>query len=353
MTIATPWAGVRVLARHAGEIDPYHRDNSHLFRGEEAFASDVVGHRRWSKPSPEPPLDSSFRALVLASIEQTAAPIRAMVERLARTMCATLATPPLLVAILRAGVPISALLAHRLGRWFGADVPVVALSLFAGLGWDDTALEAALHTYPHRPVWFVDGWTGQGGVARELQAAYQRWIARGKPDFSQGQGPSLAVLCDPAGVAQSSGLQADYFVPSSCFTAPETLGFSRGFVTDDAGMFHVYGYPHRFLQPDYYHAWMSIADMSPPDPGTIPTPRAAVPAAPAPSSYRVHSNEVVRALINRNPQEVLFRDDRHTVETCFAPILALCTIRAIPVRYGCADVAAWGTLVAARMGDVR
>jgi hypothetical protein len=349
--IVTPWPGVRVLARYDGEIDPYAAANGPLFRGEEAFAPEVAGWKRWSKPSPEPPLDESFRTLVLDAIAQRAGTIHALVNTLAEAIQGSSLSPPsppLLVAILRAGLPVSVLLAHRLGQQLGAPVPVVALSLFAGWGWDEAALLAALHTCPNRPVWFVDGWTSRGGVANELRASYQRWLARGHPDFTRGQGPRLAVLCDPAGLAHAAGTSTDSFVPSSCFTAPETLGFSRGFVRDEPGMFLVYGYPPHLLQPSYLDAWMGVLD-APPLP-SLPIAEAGPSAPLPPPQYRLHSNEVVRALINRSPREVLFRDDETTVRDLLAPVHYLCTLRGVPVRYRCTEVGRWGALVAARMG---
>ncbi|NJN66867.1 MAG: hypothetical protein HC884_09185 [Chloroflexaceae bacterium] len=150
--IATPWPGVRVLARSAGELDPYDTANAHRFRGEEAFAPDVAGWKRWSKPSPEPPLDEHFRTLVLTAIAQRAGTIHALVNALAEAVQGSLTEPPLLVAILRAGLPVSVLLARCLEQQLGAPVPVVALSLFAGWGWDEAALLAALRTHPNRPV---------------------------------------------------------------------------------------------------------------------------------------------------------------------------------------------------------
>ncbi|NJN66866.1 MAG: hypothetical protein HC884_09180 [Chloroflexaceae bacterium] len=194
----------------------------------------------------------------------------------------------------------------------------------------------------------VDGWTSRGGVANELQASYQRWLARGYPDFTGGQGPRLAVLCDPAGLSHAAGTRADYFVPSACFTAPETLGFSRGFVRDEPGMFLVYGYPHHLLQPSYLDAWVGLLNAAPPNP--LPVTDAGPSAPLPPPQYRLHSNEVVRALINRAPREVRFRDDEATVRALLAPVHYLCTLRGVAVRYGCTEVGRWGALVAAQMG---
>ncbi len=343
--INTPWPDLFLYAKPAGEVDPYDPANTPLFRGEEAFAPDVAGWRRWSKPSPEPRLDAAFERLLLASIEREKDAVLGMVEALADRVAVAAPSPPVLVSILRAGVPVGALLARSLKRRFGAPVPLVALSLFDGLGWDAAALESALADHPGRPVVFVDSWTSGGGVARELQRSYARWLDSGRPDFTGGEGPRLAVLCDPRGLADFSAVRADRFVPSSLFTAPETLGFSRGFATADGGMFRVYEFPKVLLKPVLIEAWMREDEPTPVPEGPLVQP------PPAPPGWRMHVNEVVRALVNRNPREILLRDDKATATEALAPVLHLCRLRGVPVRYGREEVTGWGAVAAARMQD--
>lgn len=345
--IPTPWPGLLPYAAPAGEINPYDPANAPLFRGEEAFEPHVTGWRRWSKPSPEPRLDSTFEELLLDSTAREKSAVAGMVEALADRVARSVASAPLLVAILRAGVPVGALLARSLGRRLGEPVPLVALSLFDGLGWDAAALEAALRDHPGRPVLFVDGWTSGGGVARELRRSHDRWLLSGRPDFTGGEGPRLAVLLDPRGLADFSALRADRFVPSSLFTAPETLGFSRGFAAADGGMFRVYRFPRRLLRPRYVEAWMAEGDKAAPIEALAAPP---APESAAPPGWRVHVNEVVRALINRNPRKVLLRDGETDAALTLAPVLHLCKLRGVPVSYGREEVAAWGAVAAARMG---
>ena len=347
--IETPWPNLAVYAKSAGEVDPYDGANAPLFRGEEAFAPETTGWRRWSKPSPEPRPDATFETLLLDSVRREKAAVLGMAEGLADRVASSVASPPLLVAILRAGVPVASLLARALSRRYGgAAVPVAALSLFDGLGWDGAALEGALEDHPGRPVVFVDGWTSGGGVAGELSRSWTRWTAAGSPDFTGGEGPRLAVLCDPRGLAHFSAVRADRFVPSSLFTAPETLGFSRGFATgpEGSGMFRVYRFPPSLLRPGYVEAWM-YEESSPEKAPRNESP----PASSPPPGWRLHVNEVVRALINRNPREVLLRDDEATATESLAPVLHLCRLRGVPVSYGRTEVAGWGALAAARMGD--
>lgn len=343
--IKTAWPDMQVFARSAGELDPYDANNAASFRGEEAFEAEVVGWRRWAKPSPEPWLDDDFKHALLASITRETPAVAGMIARLASAMASQDERAPLLVAVLRAGAPIGHLLAKRLSVHYGEAVPLVALSLFQGLGWDERALELALAEHPGRPVWFIDGWTSGGGVAGELKASFARWLSSGRPDFTAGEGPRLAVLVDPRGVAHTSAWRGDRFVPSCCFTAPETLGFSRGFANGDSDMFRVYTFPAHLTQPDLLAAWQRIHDAAPLD---LP-PSEATPAELPPSGWRVHINEVVRALINRDPQEVLFAVSEAEARASLAPVLHLCRLREVSVRFDQPIVADWGALAAARM----
>ena len=75
------------------------------------------------------------------------------------------------------------------------------------------------------------------------------------------------------------------------------------------------------------------------------------PKSAPPPGWRLHVNEVVRALINRNPKEVLLRDDEVIAIETLAPVLQLCRLRGVPVSYGREEFAEWGGVAAARMGS--
>lgn len=353
-SIETPWAGLQLYAQVVDEVDPEAASSGHLFRGEEAFAPGQSPPERWSKPSPEPRLGEEFEAILRASIESSAPLISALAHDLARQIADSEERAPVLVAILRAGVPVAALLAPLLSRHFQADVPIVAISLFQVLGWDECALRAVLRDYPNRPLWFVDGWTSGGGVATELSDSFARWIGKGLPDFTREHkispqvlgrpGPRLAVLCDPRGKAAASAVQADVYVPSCAFTAPRTLGFSRGFWRSEDEMFGVYKFPQRLLRPEEVGWWMQVLEAAPcelprdEDAGEVPPPE-----------WRVHVNEVMRALINRSPRQIWLRDEEDAARASLAPLLHLCESRGVPVSFGRDELRRWNTLAAARM----
>ena len=342
----TPWPNLRLYARDCGEINPYDNANAALFRGEEAFAPDIEGWKRWSKPSPEPQLDAAFEPILLDSIAHQAPQIHAMARALAaKIVAANPDKPPVLIAILRAGAPICALLAPILSEYYGQEIPVCAFSLFYGLGWDDAALEQILADFPNHAAIFVDGWTSGGGVATQIARSFDNWKANGKPDFTDGIGPQFAVLCDPRGVATHSAIRADFWVPSAAFTAPETLGFSRGFAFEDGGLFGVYRFPAAQLKPHWAAAWLDVLNAKP---APLPPDDAATASAP-PAGFRVHVNEVTRALINRDPLEIWLRAPQAEAESSLAPLLYLANKRGVPVEFGREELAKWGALAVARM----
>ena len=344
--IQTPWPDLRLYARDCGEIDPYSAQNAGLFRGEEAFAPDVEGWKRWSKPSPEPQLDAEFEPILLASIAHQAPQINAMARALAEKIAANNPDkPPVLIAILRAGAPICALLAPILSEHYDQTIPVCAFSMFYGLGWDERALEQILADYlNHAPI-FVDGWTSGGGVATQIARSFEAWKASGKPDFTDGKTPQFAVLCDPRGVATYSAIRADFWVPSAAFTAPETLGFSRGFAFEDGELFGVYRFPASQLKSRWIQNWLDILKTPL---ATLPPDDAATSTLP-PANFRVHVNEVTRALINRDPLEIWLRLGEDEARQTLAPLLYLARKRGVAVEFGRADLENWGALAIARM----
>ncbi len=342
----SPWPNLRLYARDCGEIDPYNAANTELFRGEEAFAPAVEGWERWSKPSPEPRLDAEFEPILLDSIAHQAPQINAMARALAAKIVAANADkPPVLIAILRAGAPICALLAPILSEHYSEPIAVCAFSMFYGLGWDETALAQIIADYPNHTPIFVDGWTSGGGVARQIALSFAQWKASGKPDFTDGKAPQFAVLCDPRGVATYSAIRADFPVPSAAFTAPETLGFSRGFAREDGGLFGVYRFPKSQLKPLWIEAWLDVlnAEVTSLPPDDLPA------TVPAPDGFRVHVNEVTRALINRDPLEIWLRPTEAKARETLAPLLYHANKRGVPVEFGRDELANWGALAVARM----
>ena len=78
----------------------------------------------------------------------------------------------------------------------------------------------------HSPesIQFVDGWTGKGAIQNELKIAMQMYS-----NVSAG----LAVLSDPAHVAEKCGTYDDFLIASSCLNSVVSGLLSRTFFSSD------------------------------------------------------------------------------------------------------------------------
>jgi Phosphoribosyl transferase (PRTase) len=305
-----------VYAQFLDEIDPF--EEIDRFRPlDQAYDGNPIF---WQCPSPEPKLPNEFWQQVHSNLVHRDIQIAA--SHLAGAIANWENDPNqlLFVAILRAGVPI----ADWLCRLLPGSV-AVSISLFTGLGIDQVALMDLRLTYPNRKLIFVDGWTGRGGVAREIAKL--------------GLGP-LAVLIDPWRVATFSGSFNDLFCPSACFTGVTTLGFSRTFYTDERSWFSAYLLPSKYTRPDLVRAWQNACPTEVLD----PLPHQAIMRIS--TNLRVHSNEVCRALINADPEILYFTDDESYAKEHYPLILELAELRSINILYNCEYIEQYETHVA-------
>lgn len=287
------------------EVHPFNephrfRKLNQAYTGENTF---------WSIPSPEPDLDDDFWQAVAGQLEQPQ--IRQAAQQLAAAITVYEPQPERLIfaAILRAGVPIAKWLCQMLPGSIAA-----AVSLFVGIGIDRAALARLQADFPERKMVFVDGWTGRGGVAREL---------------AQLRAGPLAVLNDPWGWADFSGCQEDIFCPSACFTGLATLGFSRTFAVDQDSFFAAYRFPAAYTRKELIAAWSQAGPSTPAAPAPCPSGAKFYQK----TELRLHSNEVCRALINAAPRTLLFADDASYVREHFSLLLQLAEQRKVPVQY--------------------
>ena len=123
-----------------------------------------------------------------------------------------------LVSLARAGTPIGILLKHYIKRRFGTDVAHYTISIIRGKGIDKNAMAYMLARHAPETLQFVDGWTGKGAIQRELVQDAAEF-----PHVSAG----LAVLSDPAYVAEKCGTHEDFLIASSCLNATVSGLLSR------------------------------------------------------------------------------------------------------------------------------
>lgn len=127
------------------------------------------------------------------------------VAKVARSLAQRQTGAITLVTLLRAGTPTGVLLTHAL-RHLGREVTHYSISAVRSQGVDFAALDLIRAVHPAESIVFVDGWTGKGFIAWELEEAVAR--------YNQSRGDcinhELVVLSDLAGVAALAAGADDY-----------------------------------------------------------------------------------------------------------------------------------------------
>ena len=150
-----------------------------------------------------------------SAMSRNAALIADCVSRLARWVAAEVRDSAVtVVSLARAGVPPGIWVSSELARTHGRDVEHYAVSIVHDRGIDQHAM-AWIYTH-HDPetVVFLDGWSGKGTIRRELTRSLQQLAQLGMvmPD-------RLAVVADPAHMADMCGTREDVLVPTACLNS--------------------------------------------------------------------------------------------------------------------------------------
>jgi hypothetical protein len=217
------------------------------------------------------------------------------------------------VSLARAGTPVGCAL-RRFARQRGADLPHHTLSIIRGEGIDREALRRVRAAHPGRPLVFVDGWTGKGSIAQTLAGSL--------PDDVPVR---LAVLSDPAGVADFAATHDDLLLPHAALNATVSGLLSRTF-TDGAGGLHAVRVEEQLRGDDMSGAYLDalaalvdrIAEPVPLSSGPRPVrPYDAVLALAAdlgvrdPHLVKPGVGEATRVFLRRQPAGLLLRDPGH------------------------------------------
>ena len=139
------------------------------------------GQKHYSEMlSPEYPPSDAYLALFRDACAQNDARLAADCLRLAALIAAKHRAPPVLVSLARAGTPVGVILRDILARHYRAPVAHYSISIIRDRGIDQNALRHILVRHAAESLVFIDGWTGKGVIARELDraiAAYNRRMA--------------------------------------------------------------------------------------------------------------------------------------------------------------------------------
>ena len=131
---------------------------------------------------------------------------------------------PVLVSLARAGTSIGVLLKRYIKYKYNRDIPHYTISIIRGRGIDKNAMKYILDRHLPEDIQFVDGWTGKGAIQRTLDQAMEEF---------DGVSSGLAVLSDPAYIAEKCGTHDDFLIASSCLNSTVSGLLSRTFLRSD------------------------------------------------------------------------------------------------------------------------
>jgi hypothetical protein len=164
--------------------------------------------------SAEHPPEAPYLELFYEALRRNGNRLAHDVAALATTLAARPGREVVLASLARAGTPVGVLLVRAL-RALGRESTHYSLSIIRDRGIDPVALDHILARHRAADVVFLDGWTGKGSIAGELEASVAEYnAARGT-----GLVPRLAVVVDLAGVAEIAVTAEDYLIPSSILNA--------------------------------------------------------------------------------------------------------------------------------------
>lgn len=164
--------------------------------------------------SAEYPPEAAYLELFHEALRRNGDRFARDVAALARTLAAQAGREIVIASLARAGTPVGVLLVRAL-RALGLKSVHYSLSIIRDRGIDPVALDYILARHSAADVVFLDGWTGKGSIAGELESSIANYNA------ARGTGllPRLAVVVDLAGVAEIAVTSEDYLIPSSVLNA--------------------------------------------------------------------------------------------------------------------------------------
>ncbi len=149
-----------------------------------------------------------------------------------------------LVSLARGGISVGVLIKRYLKLTHNIEAKHYAISIIRGKGIDKNAMDYILKNHSLKSIQFVDGWTGKGAIQRQLTVAMKDY-----PEVSSG----IAVLSDPAHLAEKAGTTEDFLIPCSMLNATVSGLISRTFYRSDVisgNEFHGVAFYEHLLNED-------------------------------------------------------------------------------------------------------
>ncbi len=288
------------------------------------------------EPTPE------YERLFEALLAEHAGRIAQQTQVLAKRIVSEATPAPVLVSLARAGTPIGVLLRRALLRQ-DVDAPHYTVSIVRERGLDPVALQYLTERFDPERIVFVDGWTGKGAIQWELQEALDLHA-----ETSGVRVPSrLAVLTDPAHVAELCASREDELVPSACLNSTVSGLLSRTIIRPDLlpeGSFHGVRVYREFADRDVSRRYVDAISAQFIDPADVVGPGELEPAdgrglrevQAVQTEFGIENvhrvkpgiGEATRVLLRRLPQAIIV-DPRHTDR--LRHVLLLARDRGVPV----------------------
>lgn len=152
-----------------------------------------------------------------------------------------------LVSLARAGTPVGVIAARLLRRWFGRTVHHYSISIIRDRGIDENALRHILERARPESLVFLDGWTGKGVIARELERSLAGFATRSGIEVP----PELFVVADLSGSAAFRATLDDYLIPSAILNATISGLVSRSISNAE------------HLGPGEFHGCLYLSELAP------------------------------------------------------------------------------------------
>ena len=184
----------------------------------------------------EEPVSEKINQIFIDETKRSADKLAKVVVNLSKRIYKIGGERTIIVSLARAGSPIGALI-KRCFAFHGIDIPHYSISIIRGKGIDEVALDAIREQHPTGYMVFVDGWTGKGSIKNELEKAIAAYNAKHHTSISS----KIAVLADPAQMAELAGVRDDICIPNACLNSTVSGLVSRTICNDE------------FMVPGSYH----------------------------------------------------------------------------------------------------
>lgn len=176
---------------------------------------EIQAGRHYSEDLPVEQVPSAAYMEVFDRLMETQLPEVALYTGILTRLVLSQYRNPVLVSLVRAGVPCGALMRRYAAIVLGQELPHYGVSIIRGKGFDENAIRFILDRHPGQPLVFVDGWTGKGMIATQLKESCEDFNRRNGTSLE----PALAVLADPAHCCTLYATREDFINPSCCLNS--------------------------------------------------------------------------------------------------------------------------------------